>query len=100
MKKRAEVRPTKKVIPFAKVAMLWANGKTVSEISDQMGWTKPKARFPYSYTYDVLKRLRKGASIGLITIRINKKREMPKRESIHSKGLHCPVCGARQPKTK
>lgn len=51
----------KKQIPYATVALLWARGKTVSEISNAMGWTKPRSKFPYSYTYGVLKRLRKGS---------------------------------------
>ena len=49
---------------------------TVSEISDQMGWTRPGSRFPYSYAYGVLKKLRKGVSLGLISIRINEKRQL------------------------
>jgi hypothetical protein len=75
-------------IAYATVALLWARGKTVSEISDEMGWTRPKSKFPYSYTYGVLKTLRKGASLGLVTIRINEKRKAP--VSLPTK--NCPLC--------
>lgn len=90
---RARKKPTtKKQIPYGAVALLWANGKTVSEISDQMGWTEPKSKFPYSYAYGVLKTLRKGVSLGLITIRINKKRENAQQGRSYS--ASCPFCGA------
>lgn len=85
------------MIPYAAVALLWANGKTVSQISDDMGWTKSNNRFPYSYAYGVLKRLRSGVSIDGLTIRINKKKQQARnqRESIQSRSvkLECPLCG-------
>jgi hypothetical protein len=77
-----------KQITYGTVALLWAKGKTVSEISNEMGWTRPKSKFPYSYAYGVLKTLRKGVSLGLVTIRINEKRKMP--TSLRSKV--CPLC--------
>src|SRR6266436_3903860 len=77
-----------KQIPYATVALLWARGKTVSQISNEMGWTRPRSKFPYSYTYGVLKRLRKGVALGLVTIRINEKRKTP--ASLRSKV--CPLC--------
>ena len=77
-----------KQIQYGTVALLWARGQTVSEISDEMGWTRPKSKFPYSYTYGVLKTLRKGVSLGLVTIRINEKRKTP--TSLRSKV--CPLC--------
>jgi len=73
---------------YGKVALFWARGKTVSEISDEMGWTRPKSKFPYSYAYGVLKTLRKGVSFGLVTIRINEKRKTP--AGLRSKV--CPLC--------
>jgi hypothetical protein len=77
-----------KQVQYGRVALLWARGKTVSEISNEMGWTRPKSKFPYSYAYGVLKTLRKGVSLGLVTIRINEKRRMP--TALSSKV--CPLC--------
>ena len=82
----------KKRVPYGRVALLWANGKTVSEISDQMGWTRANAKFPYSYAYGVLKSLRKGVSLGLITIRINEKRKALRQS--YSDAVTCKLCGA------
>ena len=84
--------PKQKQIPYGVVALLWAQGKTVSQISDEMGWTRPEAKFPYSYTYGVLKSLRKGVSRGLITIRINEKRKTPA-PGVGSQV--CPLCSRR-----
>ena len=81
--------PKPKQIPYGVVALLWAQGKTVSQISDEMGWTRPKSKFPYSYTYGVLNRLRKGISSGLITFRINEKR---KNRAADVDSKVCPLC--------
>jgi hypothetical protein len=91
---RSNKQPSKKPIPYGKIALLWANGKTVSQISDQMGWTKKGDKYPYSYAYNVLKTLRKGVSLGLVTVCLNKKRGTSDvREEGHSRKLICPICG-------
>jgi hypothetical protein len=84
--------PKQKPVPYGVVALLWAQGKTVSQISDEMGWTRPKSKFPYSYTYGVLKTLRKGVSRGLITFRINEKRKTP---AADVGSQVCPLCSRR-----
>ena len=91
---------TKKSIPYGKVALLWANGQTVSEISDQMGWTRAGEKFPYSYAYGVLKKLREWVSLGLIAVRITKKGHTTQRQPSHSDGITCPLCGASDHRTK
>jgi hypothetical protein len=90
MQKQIRKRKTRKKVPYGKVALLWANGKTVSEISEEMGWTKPKSKFPYSYAYGVLKKLRAGVELGLITVRINKKRQQTL--SVRTDLGICPMC--------
>lgn len=98
--KRAKNRSRAKAkkIPYAAVALLRANGKTVSEISDRMGWTEPKNKFPYSYAYGILKQLRIGVPLEGLTVRINKKTQQPsnQRKTVlpQSGKLQCPLCGA------
>jgi hypothetical protein len=67
--------PEQKQTAYATVALLWARGKTVAQISDEMGWTRPASKYPYGYTYGVLNSLRRGVCLGLVTIRINEKRK-------------------------
>jgi hypothetical protein len=43
---------------LGKITKMYNSGKTVSEISDSMGYTDKKSNWPYSYTYGLLKRLR------------------------------------------
>jgi hypothetical protein len=57
-----------------------------------MGWTRIGAKFPYSYAYGILKKLRQGVRLGLITIRINKKRETTGQRGPDDLG--CPLCSA------
>jgi hypothetical protein len=45
-------------VNMIRVAHLFNSGKTVSQISDALGFTDKKSDWPYSYTYGLLKALR------------------------------------------
>jgi hypothetical protein len=69
------VRKARKTdIPYAKIARMYDEGKSVSEISDHFEFTNEKSNWPYSYTYGILKSLRKGVEVDGKVIKVQPKR--------------------------
>jgi hypothetical protein len=67
-----------RVVPLARIAKMFNDGATVSEISDKLKFTDKKSDWPYSYTYGLLKKLRKGVKIGSKVVKLQRRQHSKK----------------------